>query len=93
MKNENAASSALERIPLAGRPACALGLVEGIEALWDDLRAHLRVLAHAHSVAALESQGVREGLVAIVAHGVTIGALLVVASMGAVAAMALWLAS
>lgn len=89
MKNENAASSALESIALAGGPARAPGPVEGIEALWDDLRA----LAHANSVAALESRGLREGLVAVVAHGVAIGVLLVVASMGAVAAMLLWLAS
>lgn len=88
MKSENAASSALERIPLAGGPARAPGPVEGIEALWDDLR----VLVRAHSVAALESQGVREGLVAIVAHGVAIGVLLVVASLGAGVAMLLWLA-
>lgn len=64
-------------------------LVEDVAALRDDLRG----LVHAHSLAALESQGVREGLVAIVAHGVAIGVLLVVAAMGAVAANALWLAS
>lgn len=89
MKNQDAASSILERIPLVGGSARAPGPVEGIEALWDDLRA----LVRAHSVAALESQEVREGLVAIVAHGVAIGMLLVVATMGAVAAMLLWLAS
>jgi hypothetical protein len=88
MKNENTVNSLLQGIRSAGAPLRPPGLGDDVAALWDELHG----LVHAHSLAARESQGVRDGLVAIVAHGVAIGVLVAIASLVAAVAMLLWLA-